>query len=219
MTLTLLDIYNYTTGQSWSMFDTGVSADDEFESSVLSSIQKALVEIWCSFNFPFRLKTATISAMKDQISYESPSGTIVEDRGIKLSGGDYLTRLDDYKSISDLETNTGTPTNYYLKGDYLCLYPVPDTNYDIMVDYNTLIVGVSGNWEELYTLEKATDTLDITPKYERLFLNALATKAMAYAIASKTDENYTGYEDQYKGAYDKLIDSVRGISTSRTVGW
>lgn len=219
MTLTLLDIYNYTTGQSWSMFDTGVSEDDEFESSVLSSIQKALVEIWCSFNFPFRLKIKTTSAMKDQLEYESPSGTIVEDRGVKISGGDYLTRIEDYKSISDLETNKGTPTSYYLKGDKFCLYPIPDKDYDVLIDYNTLVVGMSENYDDLYTLEKATDSLDIPQKYERLFLNALATLAMAYAIASKTDENYSGYEDQFKGAYDKLVNSVKGVNTSRTVGW
>lgn len=219
MALTLLDIYNYTTGQSWSMFDTGASDEEEFESSVLSSIQKALVEIWCSYNFPFRLKTDTRSVFSGQNNISAPPGIIVEDRGIKLVGGAYLNRIEDYKSITDLDTAVGTPTDYYLKGEKIYLYPSPDGNYDISIDYHTLVVGVDEDYNDLYTLKLATDTLDIPEQYERLFLNALATKAMAYAIASKTDENYTGYEDQYQKAYDNLIDSVKGISTSRKVSW
>ena len=41
MTLTLLDIYNNVTGQSWSVFDTDIETKEEFDSGVLTSIQKA----------------------------------------------------------------------------------------------------------------------------------------------------------------------------------
>ena len=60
MTLTLLDIYNNVTGQSWSVFDTDIDSQDEFDKGVLTSIQKALNVLWHSHNFSFRLKRKEI---------------------------------------------------------------------------------------------------------------------------------------------------------------
>ena len=37
--LTLLDLYNNITGQAWSMFDSEVEDEDEFEQSVMTSIR------------------------------------------------------------------------------------------------------------------------------------------------------------------------------------
>ena len=63
MTLTLLDIYNNVTGQSWSVFDTGVESQEEFDSGVLTSIQKALNVLWHSYNFSFRLKFCSTTSI------------------------------------------------------------------------------------------------------------------------------------------------------------
>ena len=38
-----IDLYNDVTGQPWSMFDGDVESEDEFESTVKLSIQKALL--------------------------------------------------------------------------------------------------------------------------------------------------------------------------------
>ena len=60
MTLTFLTIYNEVAGQAWSMYDGDAESVDEMESALKSSINKALSEIWCSYPFPFRIKTMTI---------------------------------------------------------------------------------------------------------------------------------------------------------------
>ena len=62
--ITLIDLYNEITGQAWSMFDGDVEAQDEFETSVTTSIQKALSSIWCSYKFPFRNKTQNFKTKK-----------------------------------------------------------------------------------------------------------------------------------------------------------
>ena len=56
-------------------------------------------------------------------------------------------------------------------------------------------------------------------RYEQLFKSALLPKAMYYAIASETDENYNGYKEQYEEAYKLLIKYSRGIDIDKTIGW
>ncbi len=67
MALTLLDIYNYVTGQSWSVFDTDIETQNDFDKGVLTSIQKALNVLWHSYNFSFRLKRKEIKIFEGKI--------------------------------------------------------------------------------------------------------------------------------------------------------
>ena len=45
MTLTLLDLYNSTATQEWSMYDNDAASDAEFEQSLVLAINKALDSI------------------------------------------------------------------------------------------------------------------------------------------------------------------------------
>ena len=76
--ITFIDLYNYMTGQAWSMFDGDVEAIDEFETSVTTSIQKALNSLWCSYKFPFRNKTQVVRVRSGVKSYSTPNGKIAE---------------------------------------------------------------------------------------------------------------------------------------------
>ena len=66
------------TGQAWSMFDGEVEAMDEFESSVTTSIQKALNSLWCSYKFPFRNKTMKFKTRSGVNQYSTPNGNIAQ---------------------------------------------------------------------------------------------------------------------------------------------
>ena len=72
--LTLLDLYNDITGQAWSMFDSEVEDSDEFEQSVLTSIRKALSDLWNSYKFPFRERTHLINARAGKNGWSLPAG-------------------------------------------------------------------------------------------------------------------------------------------------
>ena len=63
------------------------------------------------------------------------------------------------------------------------------------------------------------DAINIPEKYENIFKNALITKSMLYAIASETDENYSGYKEQYDKAYKILINYTSGLEKERKVYW
>ena len=222
MTITYIDLYNDMTGQAWSMFDGDVEAVDEFEKSVTTSIQKALNNLWCSFAFPFREKTLTFKTKNGVAAYNTPNGNIIKKSINGKStyliriGNEYLEQKQDYE-IS--EEASGKPEYFYLKNDKIYLYPTPDDNYTVNVDYLTIFTSKARNGISKLTLENADDYIDIPPKYDMLFKSALLPFAMTYAIASETDENYSGYMQQYRDAYKTLIDETKGMEKDKVIGW
>lgn len=222
MTLTFLDIYNEVAGQAWSMYDGDAESADEMESALKSSINKALSEIWCSYPFPFRVKTLIFTTSPGNSEYSTPNGNIIKKTvsgsqvySVKLNKK-FLEYLDDYETLEDKE---GAPTGFYIKNDTIILYPTPDNTYTIDIEYLTLAIGEDDFGDSVYTLKNDNDTINIPEKYENIFKNALITKSMLYAIASEQDENYSGYKEQYDRAYKILINYTSGLKKEKRVYW
>lgn len=222
MTLRFLDIYNDVAGQAWSMYDGDAESVDEMESALKSSINKALSEIWCSYPFPFRIKTYNFATRDGLNDYATPNGNILKKTvsgkqvySIRI-GTNYLEYLSEYET---LETKVGKPTGFYVSNENIHLYPIPDNTYNVTVEYLTLAIGEDDFGTSVYSLVNDEDTIDIPEKYENIFKNALITKSMLYAIASETDENYSGYKEQYEKAYKILINYTSGLEKERKVYW
>ena len=222
MALTFLDIYNEVAGQAWSMYDGDAESIDEMESALKSSINKALSEIWCSYPFPFRIKTFTVRTSQGNSEYSTPNGSIIKKTvsgsqvySVRI-GKNYLEYLDDYETLEDKE---GTPSGFYIKNDTLFLYPAPDDTYTVTIEYLTLAIGENDFGDSVYSLQNDEDTIAIPEKYENIFKNALITKSMLYAIASEQDENYSGYKEQYDRAYKILINYTSGLKKEQRVYW
>ena len=222
MALTFLDVYNEVAGQAWSMYDGDVESIDEMESALKSSINKALSEIWCSYPFPFRIKTLNITTTQGNSEYSTPNGNILKKTvsgsqvySVRI-GKNCLEYLYDYESLED---KAGTPTGVYIKNDTLVLYPAPDNTYTVVIEYLTLAIGEDDFGDSVYTLKNDNDTINIPEKYENIFKNALITKSMLYAIASESDENYSGYKEQYDRAYKILINYTSGLKKEQRVYW
>lgn len=222
MAITFLDLYNAVTGQAWSMFDSETESSDEFESAVTSSIQKALNALWCSYKFPFRNKTKKFVTKKGKASYSTPNGNIAQKTvnsqrvyGVKI-GTDFLEYEPDYETLDE---DTGTPEKFYVKNDTLYLYPTPDAVYTVNIEYWTIFAACDEDGNSKATLEDETDYIDIDEKYENLFKSALLPLCMLYTIASESDENYSGYKNQYDEAYKILIEFTRGLELDKRIGW
>jgi hypothetical protein len=218
-----IDLYNEITGQAWSMFDGDVEAQDEFETSVTTSIQKALNALWCSYDFPFRERTHLITTRANTNKYVAPIGNIIKktSQGKKVFAVkfDYNKYLEYDPDIELLEPKTGKPEKFYIKNDEVYLYPIPDNRYLVTIDYLSLYPACDSEGSEKATLVDDEDYINIPERYEQLFKSALLPKAMYYAIASETDENYNGYKEQYEEAYKLLIKYSRGIDIDKTIGW
>ena len=204
------------------MFDGDIEAQDEFESAVTTSIQKALSTLWCSYKFPFRYKKQTIETELNETAYTLPHGNIARKTinnkqvyCVKL-GNTFLSYEPDCEVK---EAKSGQPEYFYIDNDEICFYPTPDKAYEIEITYLTMYPAVDSEGNSKATLTDEDDCIDIPGKYEVLFLNALMPLAMTYAIASLTDENYAGYEKQFNDAYKILIDFTKGIDIEKRIGW
>lgn len=222
MTITLLDLYNEISSQPWSIYDNDAVSTDNFDCSLLSAINKALVEVWCSHLFEFRLRTKRLFLQSGIKSYDLPLGIIRQRDGVngirymvKLNGR-YLEFLED---TEDLVKSVGRPTGFYIEGNKLCFYPCPDKVYRVKIDYYTLAVGYDASSNPVYRLDRADDYIEIPEQYEQLFLNALISKTMMYALVDVSDENFAGYNVQYEKAYRALIKSLGMRKKTRRIGW
>lgn len=220
MAITYLNLYNDMTGQAWSMFDGDVESIDEFEKSVTTSIQKALNNLWNGYSFPFRERTLTIRTKNGVAVYATPNGQIQkkvinnkEVYTVKLDNS-FLEEEPDYEI---LEEASGKPEYFFLKNDKIYFYPTPDGVYTIDIDYATIFAAKNKKGISKATLENEEDYIDIPEKYEQLFRSALLPLAMAYAIASETDENYSGYMKQYNDAYKVLVQNTKGLKKDRVI--
>ena len=83
MTINFLDLYNDVASQPWSMFDSGAENKEDFEPALVSSINKAIIDIWYSYPFPFRIKKYNFTTMPKFNKYELPSGNILNEANIQ----------------------------------------------------------------------------------------------------------------------------------------
>lgn len=220
--ITFIDLYNKITGQAWSMFDGEVEDKEEFETTVTTSIQKALSALWCSYKFVFRNKKSKITTRAGISEYNRPNGNIIRKTvggknvyGIKIDKN-FLNYAPDYEI---LEEKSGKPEAFFIQNDKICLYPTPDKAYTVNVEYLTFNAACDSEGTEKANLKEETDYINIDERYADLFENTLMPLAMTYLIASDTDENFSQYKAQYENAYKNLIEMCKGADIEKTIGW
>lgn len=216
MTLTLLDIYNNVTGQSWSVFDTDIESQSEFDSGVLTSIQKALNVLWHSYNFSFRIKRKEIRVLKGKNIYIKPSG-MIKKNGVKIVDENFVETLKEVKEPDIQNLTPKKPDGFYVISDKLILNNIPDKNYIIIVDYYSSKLGINNQNQGIYNLKNIDDRLDIPEQFEDLFLRTLSTKSMINAISSNSSRNFQPYINEFVENYRTLINQLSGVEHEKTI--
>ena len=216
MTLTLLDLYNTAATQEWSMYDSNAAGKDEFESSLVLAINKAVAEILYSYPFSFRERTHIIITVPNINSYKIPNGIIMKDEA-----GNHCIKINS-KSLKLLKNKPtgdkyGIPESFYIQGDKILLYPVPMAQSIITLDYITLAIGEDKDGEEIFVLKDDTDTITVPAHLEELLKNAIIPRTMLNSIASEGDENYSAYKKQSETAYRQLIKYSKGVGLDKAV--
>ena len=117
MTITLLDLYNTAASQEWAMYDNDATSDSEFEDSFVLAINKSIIEILSSYDFPFRERTHLILTIPKMDSYDLPNGLIKKD-----INGNYAVKYNSnllkfIENPLELDDKTGTPTSFYIKNN------------------------------------------------------------------------------------------------------
>lgn len=217
MTLTLMDLYNTAASQEWAMYDNDATIDSELEDSLVLALNKAILDIYSSYDFPFRERTHLILTIPRIAGYDLPSGLIKRN-----SDGEYLVnynscRLKYIEDASDLVPKCGVPEGFYIKNDQLMLYPIPSERGMVTIDYMTLAIGEAANGDEIYSLKNGTDKLTVPAHLEQLMQEAVITRTMLNTIASEKDENYSAYKKQADKAYRLLIKYSKGVGVDKAI--
>lgn len=220
MTLTFLDLYNECAGQPWSMYDNDVDSVEDFESAMRISINKAIAHVWNLQPWIFRKYSTKIKLRPTKTVYDMPNGIIAKKT---ISGskkfcvryeGEYLNYASDYTILDERE---GEPESFYVDGEDFYVYPTPDDSYTINIEYYLLPFGLNNDDEPLYELVGDDDRINIPEKYESYFKNVVISKAMLYAITDTSDENDSGYREQYNDALNILIKNCYNGTKERKV--
>ena len=219
MTINFLDLYNDVASQPWSMFDSGAENKEDFEPALVSSINKAIIDIWYSYPFPFRIKKYNFTTMPKFNKYELPSGNILNEANIQDNL--FSVKIDkkylDYNPELEAASGYGMPEEFGIDENNIIFSSIPDKRYKVVIKYLSLSIGFDKNDNEIFYLENPTDYIDIPQKYEALFKNTILAKALVDSIASVNDENYAGYRLQFDKAYKLLIKTANPVKKSMSV--
>lgn len=216
MTLTLLDLYNTAASQEWAMYDNDAVTDSEFEDSFVLAINKSIIEILASYEFPFRERTHLILTIPKMDSYDLPSGLIKKDLNGNYAVKHNSALLKYIENPLELDFKIGTPEGFYIKNDKIVLYPVPVEKGIVTIDYMTLAIGENAQGEEIFALKNDSDVLTVPVHLEELMKEAIITRTMLNTIASESDENYSAYLKQADRAYKLLIKYSKGVGKDKT---
>lgn len=217
MTITLLDLYNTAATQEWSMYDNDATSQEEFENSLVISLNKAIQEILYSYPFNFRERTHIIFTVPKIDSYDLPSGII-----LKNSNNEYMVKigleaLKFIKNPNDISVKFGLPKEFSIKNNKLILNPIPTEKLIITIEYITLAIGENSEGDEIFSLKNDTDIVNIPVHLEEIFQNAVISRAMLNSIASESDENYSAYKKQSEIYYRQLVKYSKGVGQDKIV--
>ncbi|MBO5737819.1 hypothetical protein J6R97_00595 [bacterium] len=217
MTLTLLDLYNTAASQEWAMYDNDAVSDSEFEDSFVLAINKSIIEILASYDFPFRERTHLILTIPKMDAYNLPNGLIKKDKKGNYAVKHNSVLLKFIENPLDLEAKLGVPEGFYIKNDKIVFYPTPIEKGLVTIDYTTLAIGENSEGDEIFALKKETDTLTVPAHLEELMKEAIITRTMLNTIASETDENYSAYLKQANKAYKLLVKYSKGVGQDKVI--
>ena len=217
MTITLLDLYNTTASQEWAMYDNDAVSDAEFEESLVLALNKSILEIYSSYDFPFRERTHLILTIPRMDAYEMPHGLIKRDSRGKHIVKYNSQQLDYIDDSTNLEKRIGTPTGFYIQNDKIVLYPVPQEKGIVTIDYMTLVIGETKDGVEIFSLKNDSDRLLVPLHLEELMKEAIITRTMLNTIASENDENYSAYLKQADRAYKLLVKYSKGVGIDKKI--
>lgn len=215
MAITLLDLYNTTASQEWAMYDNDAISDDEFEASLVLALNKAIVEILSSYDFPFRERTHIILTIPGVEEYDMPNGIIKRDKKERYKVRYNSKILDFIEYTTDLEDACGVPEGFYIRGDKIVFYPTPAEKGLVTIDYMTLAIGETASGTEIYSLQNEDDVLSVPAHLEELMKQAIISRAMLNSIASETDENYSAYKKQADKALKLLIKYSKVVTANK----
>lgn len=213
MTITLKDIYEAVTTQSWSIFDSDISELEDDDAGVISTIQKALSELWYGHKYSFKVKSKVVNLTSNNIS--KPIGEV---RNIYLVDEDGDETEIKCTSNTLISSNVGIPTKYFIKYNKIYFNNAPLESCQVKIDYLNRYPVLSEKGEPQLNFKELTDYIDIREEYEDLFLQALITRTMAI-YPHPNQLIHATYIKQSEVAFNNLVEASDVNANGRQIVW
>lgn len=207
---TFFDLLKRTSNLKWSTNDPEPKNFDEVLMSSKVEMQRALVELWNEYPYPFKSCSEFRIIDPMQVTIQPPMGQL---SSIKLEDG---TELQKISSDTKFDDKKGIPTCYKIEtsnyGAKVTLYPCPHIKLTIGFYYQSMLMAKDIEGTLKVNLEKSDDTLAIEHLvYIELFENALVLLTQCNLIEDEQDENFV----PYKQAYQKALSILKNYTSSK----
>lgn len=195
-TLQILQFLSYSSNAEINKLSSWSNVKNE----ALNGLNRAVRLLWNSkeWNFRREIKKYTLSSGKNTIS---AGKYLIAKDGVRINN----TPIRYDSEIPFYEPQTGTPTSYYVnrKGK-ITFYPTPDKKYILTLDvFNTLpVIDSKENPKEEFTEE--SDTLNISERLEKLFIDCLNYLTNEILNGDPTDEEYQEHSLRCSEVYKML---------------
>ena len=129
-------------------------------------------------DFPFNKYTKNIQTSKNTAAYSLPEGKILQ---VRLAYNNDVYKLRHDNNINMYSSNvTAMPDSYCVSYNpaKLKLYPIPDKQYNIAVDYNSTKNVILTNGDYSYNIEIGS-TLRMPEQFQHLYFDALEYYVLA----------------------------------------
>ena len=181
---------------------------DSAEQEEMITRLNSMLGVWSVEANLFREASATISLLAGVGSATLPA-EVRDIRGASyVESATYSRPLlqwnrDEYNSLPN-RAQTGKPTIFYysrqVDGDQIYLWPVPDTDCDIELDYS----------RNFYFIESPEQELDLPPEWHQAALYGLASRCAGIFGTTRLDPAAVSRCDtQSLATYNRLLDADR----------
>ena len=139
-------------------------------------------------DFPFNKYTKTIQISKNVSSYSLPGGRVVK---VRIYTGNNISELKYDTNIDMYGVSAGTPSRFVVtyNPNKINLYPTPDKQYNIKIDYISTKNVILPDDTYSYTIEN-NSTLRMPELYQHLYFDALEYYVLAENMRKISNAKY-----------------------------
>lgn len=165
-------------------------------------------------DFPFNKYTKTLKTIKGQPLYSMVEGKIVK---VKISNGNQIKELPYMADVSMLDNKIGKPECYTVQynPEKIKLYPTPDNNYTVSVEYNSTQNVELENGDYSYTIEN-NSTVRMPERFQHLYFDALEYYVLATNMRKMSNPRWQPTLEIFKQKWATFLRGCNSVETETT---
>ena len=162
-------------------------------------------------DFPFNKFSKTIQTSKGQDAYSLPDGRVIK---VKIANNNSVNQLLYSDDITILGNQKGCPEMFSVTYNptRLRLYPIPDKNYNVSVDYNSTKNVILTDNTYSYTISVGS-TLRMPEQFQHLYFDALEYYVLATNMRKQSNPRWQPTLEIFKQKWNIFLRGCKAVDT------